>query len=120
MGGMAPVVLVPGGKDIFSLSSFRSSFSIILCCFNFQLSSEGVSEEERRQQMNSVNPKFILRNYLCQNAIEAAEAGNYEELTQLYEVLKKPYDEQPGMEKYTATPPEWANQLGVCMLSCSS
>lgn len=70
--------------------------------------------------MNSVNPKYILRNYLCQNAIDAAEQGDFGEVQQLLKVMQRPFDEQPGMEKYTQLPPAWARRPGVCMLSCSS
>lgn len=70
--------------------------------------------------MNAVNPKYILRNYLVQNAIEKAEQGDFSEVTKLLEIMQKPFDEQPENEAYTAEPPEWASQPGVCMNSCSS
>ncbi|KAJ0953126.1 hypothetical protein HanPSC8_Chr02g0080351 [Helianthus annuus] len=85
-----------------------------------ELSRSGVSDEERKASMNSVNPKFILRNYLCQSAIDMAEQGDFEEVRRLLKVIESPYDEQPGMEKYAQLPPAWANRPGVCMLSCSS
>ncbi|KAK4373795.1 hypothetical protein RND71_004472 [Anisodus tanguticus] len=85
-----------------------------------ELSAPGVSDEERKISMNSVNPKYILRNYLCQSAIDAAEQGDFEEVRQLLKVMRCPFDEQPGMEKYACLPPAWANRPGVCMLSCSS
>lgn len=70
--------------------------------------------------MNSVNPKYVLRNYLCQSAIDAAELGDFGEVRRLLKLLQRPYDEQPGMEKYARLPPAWAYRPGVCMLSCSS
>lgn len=70
--------------------------------------------------MNKVNPAYILRNYLCQIAIDAAERGEYEETRNLLKVLQNPYEEQPGFEKYQLPPPAWALKPGVCMLSCSS
>lgn len=85
-----------------------------------ELSATLVSDEERKVSMNSVNPKYILRNYLCQNAIDAAEQGDFGEVQQLLKVMQRPFDEQPGMEKYTQLPPAWARRPGVCMLSCSS
>ncbi|KAF3787812.1 UPF0061 protein [Nymphaea thermarum] len=84
------------------------------------LAASGVSDEQRKEVMNSVNPKFILRNYLCQSAIDAAELGDYSEVRRLLQVMERPYDEQPGMEKYARLPPAWAYRPGVCMLSCSS
>ncbi|CAN6453888.1 unnamed protein product [Victoria cruziana] len=84
------------------------------------LAASGISDEQRKEAMNSVNPKFILRNYLCQSAIDAAELGDYSEVRRLLKVMERPYDEQPGMEKYARLPPAWAYRPGVCMLSCSS
>ncbi|KAG2611025.1 protein adenylyltransferase SelO-like [Panicum virgatum] len=85
-----------------------------------ELVESGIPDEERKAAMNSVNPKYILRNYLCQSAIDAAEQGDYEEVRRLLKVMQHPYDEQPGMEKYARLPPAWAYRPGVCMLSCSS
>ncbi|KAL5223910.1 hypothetical protein ABZP36_010549 [Zizania latifolia] len=85
-----------------------------------ELVSSGVPDEERKSAMNSCNPKYILRNYLCQTAIDAADLGDYGEVRRLLKVMEHPYDEQPGMEKYARLPPAWAYRPGVCMLSCSS
>ncbi|KAF4350064.1 hypothetical protein G4B88_004676 [Cannabis sativa] len=85
-----------------------------------ELASSGISDEERKASMNAVNPKYVLRNYLCQSAIDAAEQGDFEEVRRLLKVMERPYDDQPGMEKYARLPPAWAYRPGVCMLSCSS
>ncbi|KAL2557167.1 hypothetical protein Fot_01906 [Forsythia ovata] len=85
-----------------------------------ELSANDISDEERKISMNSVNPKYILRNYLCQSAIDAAEQGDFEEVHRLLKVMESPYDDQPGMEKYARLPPAWAYRPGVGMLSCSS
>ncbi|KAL5765082.1 hypothetical protein ACOSQ2_017676 [Xanthoceras sorbifolium] len=85
-----------------------------------ELSSTGISDEERKVSMDSVNPKYVLRNYLCQSAIDAAEQGDFGEVRRLLKLIERPYDEQPGMEKYARLPPAWAYRPGVCMLSCSS
>lgn len=85
-----------------------------------QLSASGVPDEERKASMNAVNPKYVLRNYLCQSAIDAAEQGDFGEVQRVLKVMERPFDEQPGMEKYARLPPAWAYRPGVCMLSCSS
>ncbi|KAK1429090.1 hypothetical protein QVD17_11291 [Tagetes erecta] len=85
-----------------------------------ELSGSGVQDEDRKALMNSVNPKYILRNYLCQTAIDMAEQGDFKEVRRLLKVIERPYDEQPGMDKYARLPPAWASRPGVCMLSCSS
>lgn len=85
-----------------------------------QLAASGISDEERKVSMDAVNPKYVLRNYLCQSAIDAAESGDFGEVRRVLKLMERPYDEQPGMEKYARLPPAWAYRPGVCMLSCSS
>jgi uncharacterized protein YdiU (UPF0061 family) len=73
---------------------------------------------ERQARMLAVNPKYILRNYLAEQAIrQATLAQDYSEIDRLYQLLRRPFDEQPEMEHYAASPPEWAS--GIC-ISCSS
>lgn len=86
-----------------------------------RLGEEGLSDQERQIKMNLANPKYVLRNYMAQLAIDEADKGNYELIEELYQLLKKPYDEQPDQVKWFAKRPEWArNKVGCSMLSCSS
>jgi uncharacterized protein YdiU (UPF0061 family) len=85
------------------------------------LIAEGVDEAERAGAMKSVNPKYVLRNYMAQLAIDEAEKGNNSLVIELYDLLLNPYEEQPAMEKWYAKRPEWArHKVGCSMLSCSS
>ncbi len=86
-----------------------------------RLAIEDQSSKERVLQMHKVNPKYVLRNYMAQLVIDAADEGDYQLLQDIHEVLKKPYDEQIENEKWFAKRPEWArHKVGCSMLSCSS
>ena len=75
----------------------------------------------RKEKMNLVNPKFVLRNYMAQLAIDAADKEDYSVINELYSMLKNPYDEQPHNEKWFAKRQDWArHKVGCSMLSCSS
>ena len=89
--------------------------------YSDRLNKEGISSKKRKALMNAKNPKYILRNYMSQMAIEEAEKGNYTLIEELYQLIKRPYDEQLDQEKWFAKRPEWArNKVGCSMLSCSS
>ncbi len=82
---------------------------------------EGFDNNARIKKMNAVNPKYVLRNYLAQQAIDKAEQGDFSEIHTLQKILQHPYDEQPEFEQYAQKRPEWArNKAGCSMLSCSS
>ena len=86
-----------------------------------RLEKETISCEEREQHMKTTNPKYVLRNYMAQMAIDKAETDNFSLIEELYQVLKNPYGEQPEFEHWFTKRPEWARQkVGCSMLSCSS
>jgi uncharacterized protein YdiU (UPF0061 family) len=76
---------------------------------------------ERQATMDAVNPLYAPRNWLAQQAIDAAERGDTSELELLMDTLRDPYREQPGRERFAALRPDWARERAGCsMLSCSS
>nr|MBA2620906.1 YdiU family protein [Acidobacteriota bacterium] len=85
--------------------------------YRVRLAKEASADERRRVSMRLVNPKFVLRNHIAQTVIERAQAGDYTELNTLLEVLKKPFDQQPTMQRFAEPPPEGSEPIAV---SCSS
>ncbi len=86
-----------------------------------RLQKEEQPDEERRVKMNKSNPKYVLRNYMAQLAIDAADKGDFSIVEELYSLLKMPYAEQKEAEKWFVKRPEWArHKVGCSMLSCSS
>ncbi len=68
--------------------------------------------------MNRVNPKYVLRNWVAEEVIQAVrDRGDTGPLEQVFRALQSPYDEHPDAERYSAPPPDWAHHLTV---SCSS
>jgi len=95
----------------------RPAFDAWAVEYRARLRQEGSVDVQRRLAMHAVNPKYVLRNYLAQVAIEKAQNGDYEEVRRLLAVLERPFDEQPENDAYAALPPDWASHLEV---SCSS
>ena len=95
----------------------RERFDAWLLRYRARLAQESSDDASRAQRMNRVNPKYVLRNHLAQQAIDRAAAGDDGEVRRLLAVLQRPFDEQPEHEADAGHPPAWASQLEV---SCSS
>jgi uncharacterized protein YdiU (UPF0061 family) len=109
----------PGQSDAAVRGLFieREACDAWLSQWRARLQVEDSAQADRQTRMTAVNPKFILRNYLAEQAIKAASEGDFSEIESLLKCLRLPYDEQAHFERYAALPPDWASGLEV---SCSS
>lgn len=95
----------------------RAAFDTWASQYRARLKKESSEDAARESRMNLVNPKYVLRNYLAQVAIEKAQQKDFSEVKKLLEILQNPFDEQPQHDRYADLPPDWASGLEV---SCSS
>jgi uncharacterized protein YdiU (UPF0061 family) len=93
----------------------RGAFDNWFATYRQRLQQEGIDDAQRQQQMQSVNPAVVLRNWLAQRAIDAAEQGDMAELERLHEILRQPFSDRS--DDYARRPPDWGKRLEV---SCSS
>jgi len=86
--------------------------------YRARLGQDPGDPESRQRAMEAVNPRYVLRTHLAEAAIRsAADDRDFSELHRLHQVLRRPFDEQAGKERYAARPPPSARHL---VLSCSS
>jgi uncharacterized protein YdiU (UPF0061 family) len=83
-----------------------------------RLTAEPQNDDERKKKMVKHNPKYILRNYMAEIAIQKAETNkDYSEISRMLKLLQSPYDENPECEEYARHPPEWSKEISI---NCSS
>ncbi|MEQ8797815.1 MAG: YdiU family protein [Salinisphaeraceae bacterium] len=76
-----------------------------------------VSASAMAERLPAANPRYVLRTYLAEQAIRAAQGGDYSEIERLQRLLTRPFDEQPDMADYAQRPPAWAADIA---LSCTA
>jgi uncharacterized protein YdiU (UPF0061 family) len=111
--------------DVFYDAAKRTTHGAALAAWmrrwHARVTREGGSASVRRARMHAVNPRYVLRNYLAQQAIDAAASGDPTLVHTLLDVMRRPYEEQPGNERFAERRPEWARyKPGCSRLSCSS
>ena len=114
LGEQAPAQAVASLRDDFVDLAGFDQWASDYCA----RAAEGDDDQDaRRTRMHAVNPLYVLRNYLAQQAIEAAEQGDYGPVRELHAVLSQPFEAQAGMARYAERPPQWGKHLEI---SCSS
>jgi serine/tyrosine/threonine adenylyltransferase len=85
--------------------------------YETRLTQEYLSKKERLKQMRKINPKYVLKNYILQEAIELAEKDDFSLVNSLLEIAQNPYDEHIEFERYSLKTPKVGQNI-IC--SCSS
>ena len=103
-----------GVRDLFI---DRAAFDAWRARYAARLREDGQDDDVRASAMRAVNPAYVLRNHLAEQAIQAAQQGDYQPIERLRAALADPYREHPANAELAALPPDWAQTLSV---SCSS
>ena len=102
---------------IFELAMNPIPLDAWLTLYDKRLAKESRSEKERKELMLKTNPKYILKNYMLQDAIALAYGGNFKRVEELLYLAQHPFEELPEFEHFAVETPEHYKNV---TLSCSS
>ena len=104
-------------KELLKLGLYHTPMIDWLDDYDKRLEENRSTQEERQEKMLKTNPKFVLKNYMLQEAIDKAEEGDYTLVSDLFDIAQNPYAEHEAHERWAGpTPGEFKNRK----LSCSS
>ena len=104
-------------QGLYDFFEDSERLNVWLSTYTERLHREASNCNERKEAMKNVNPKYVIRNYMLQTAIEGAEKHDYSHVDTLLELVSHPYDEQPHYQHFSDEPPAWSRSVTV---SCSS
>jgi uncharacterized protein YdiU (UPF0061 family) len=102
---------------LLTLGLYHKPMNDWLDSYDERLSKDMLSTKERHTSMLQSNPKYVLKNYILQEAIDKAEEGDFTLVDDLFKIAQEPYAEHPKFERWAGvTPDVFKNKK----LSCSS
>ncbi len=104
-------------SELLDICVYRTSLEEWLESYEQRLEKEALSTSKRHEKMLGVNPKYILKNHILQEAIEKAEQKDFTMVNDLLKVALSPFEEHPDFEHLAARASMEAKNI---KLSCSS
>ncbi len=103
--------------EIKKLSTYQTDLEEWFSIYDKRLKKEEISKKDRLKKMRKINPKYVLKNYMLQEAIELAQNGDFTLVNDLLKIAQNPYDDHKKFERYAQKTPDDLSNL-TC--SCSS
>jgi uncharacterized protein YdiU (UPF0061 family) len=103
--------------DLPAMFADRAAIDSWLERYAARLRAEASVSRERAERMRRTNPRYVLRNWIAQEAIERAQRKEFELIEELRRLFAAPWDKHPGMERFAEPPSPPRREIVV---SCSS
>ena len=104
-----------GSECVSTLFSSKSSIDHWLHSWADRISEDVLDVDERRTSMDLANPMYIPRNHKMEEALEAAESGDFQPFKRLLSVVTKPFEEHEELHEYAeAAPKEFGKYVTFC------